>query len=354
MAKRVMRRPLGLAWIVTWPLMAVFAAMVFLSAEEIRRPIRDVPPPLDGQKWEERLQERIEAVTATLESGSLPLSSAVAQRRGSGSLQWIHRSYDVTIPRARQQEAEIAIEAIRAVDPGMTITSEATFNGTEVQVGLDGLLTHTVRFRWQERPSRPQVALVIDSLGDDLRIARESVTLDAPVALAVQPFRPFSKEVAELGRLFKRDVLLHLPEDRSAAPSGQHDLAAALESVPYAVGVVGAVASAGGDAAELQRRGLFYVGDVTTGDREPETDVAPPRLRVAILALEPFDEPYRVNRQIDALLSVAREDGMAIAVARSDRATLEMLRGVLQKWPAADVDLVPVSALLEPTILSER
>ncbi len=93
---------------------------------------------------------------------------------------------------------------------------------------------------------------------------------------------------------------------------------------------------------------------MTTGDRKPETDAAPPRLRAAILALESSDQPYRVNRQVDALLSVARQDGMAIAVTRSDRATLEMLRGVLQKWPAAAVDLVPVSALVEPTTLSER
>jgi hypothetical protein len=105
----------------------------------------------------------------------------------------------------------------------LAATAENTTDGTDVKVGLDGLLVSTLRFRWggQEtpKPVHPRLAIVIGPLGDDLRVARQVVEIDGPIALGVRPFRPFSSQVAELGRMFDRQVLVQLDARPSPSPA---------------------------------------------------------------------------------------------------------------------------------------
>jgi hypothetical protein len=125
MARRGDRPPIGLSWIVTWPLSAVFAALVFLAAQEIRHPTRDVTAPSmpaarapGGPGWAAGLPARIDAVDAALHRANLRLPKAVTDERGSGPLRWTHRLYVIALPEADQSKAEKAIEALRGVDPG--------------------------------------------------------------------------------------------------------------------------------------------------------------------------------------------------------------------------------------------
>ena len=55
-----------------------------------------------------------------------------------------------------------------------------------------------------------RVALIIDDLGYDLDVARKISNLPVPIALAVLPHCPFSREVARLAREKNREILLHL------------------------------------------------------------------------------------------------------------------------------------------------
>ena len=361
MAKRAPRPAVGITWIVTWPLLVVFGAMVFLTSREIGAPVHEAAPPIEETNWEARLPERIAVVTAVLQQSALHLSVPVEEPKGSGSLRWIHRRFDLSLPRAQWADAEAAIRALTAIDSGATVAAESTADGAELQIGLDGLLTHTLRVRWNDPAARPRVAVVIDALGDDLRIARAGASLEAPIAFAVRPFRPFSKETAELGRLFKREVLLHVMSEAAATehgdgPAGQPNadrgLAAALESVPHAVGIMLGAApgrAAGADSAierEATRRGLFSVGGRVLPELPGQGEPA------ALIALDAGGD--RLSDQIAAFVETARQAGAAVAIAHADEATVEALRSALDQWRAAGVDVVPVSALVAPVALSAR
>lgn len=361
MARRGERPPIGLAWIVTWPLSAAFAALVFLAAEETRHPAREVAPPraaVGGLDWSAHFPARIAAVDAALHTAPLRWPKPVEDERGSGPLRWTHRLYEIALPRADQAQAEAAIEAVRGVDPGLAVSAENTTDGTDVRVGLDGLLVSTLRFRWAEpvtpTPSKPRLAVVIGPLGDDLRLARQVVAIEAPVVLGVRPFRPFSREVAELGRMFDREVLVQLDgsEGAASASGGGADLDAVLASVPQAVGV--AWQGAAGTSTrpdrrlldEIDRRQLLYVGERGRGPRGRAALPAP-----AVIADAP---PDAVAAQLGALVEKARSDGSAIAIGAPTDATLETLAHALPEWRAAEVEVVPVSALAQPVALSAR
>jgi len=373
MARRGERPPIGLTWVVTWPLSAAFAALVFLAAEEIHHPSRDVAPQaapaaIGGPDWTARFPERIAAVDAALRKAPLRLPSPVEDERGSGPLRWTHRLYEIDLPRADQAQAEAAIEAVRGADPGLAVTAENSADGTDVRVGLDGLLVSTLRFRWAsdatptpQAPPRPRVAVVIGPLGDDLRVARQVVAIDGPVALGVRPFRPFSREVAELGRMFDREVLVQLDgselragdtgRSAGATPAPTPDLDALLAAVPKAVGVAWQQGS--GEKSrkadrhlleELDRRQLLFIGE---RGRVSGKALPPP----AVIAEAEADA---VAAQLSALADKARSDGSAIGVGTPGDTTLQTLTQVLPEWRAAEIEVVPLSALAGSVNLSAR
>lgn len=373
MARRGERPPIGLTWVVTWPLSAAFAALVFLAAEELRHPSPNDPPYADhvvarppekigGPDWRAHFPERIDAVDAALRKSSLQLPKPLEDERGSGPLRWRHRSYEIVLPRADQAQAEAVIAALQGVDPGLAATTENVADGAAVRVGLDGLLVSTLRFRWAEavtaKPVKPRVAVVIGPLGDDLRTARQAVAVEGPVALGVRPARPFSRQVAELARMFNREVVVLMRcGERSSDEDGgipacgnlRNGLEDMLSSVPQAVGVVwqgGECKSLDpGLVREVERRGLVFIGKCKVG----EGGAAIPAL--AVIA---DGEPDAVTAQLTALLEQARSGGAGIVIGAPTEATLATLTQALLEWQTAEVDVVPVSALPPAVALSAR
>lgn len=346
-----------MSWVVTGPLMVLFAGMVFLASQKAGEPNKEPDrQPARQADWEETLPKRIEALTEALEHAGVELPAPVEERKGSGALRWVHRRYDVPASPKEEAAAEESMASLRRVDSGVTVTSTPRFDGVDVQVGLDGLLTHTVRFRWRDQERRPRVALLIAPLGDDLRMARECMSLDAPVAVAVEPFRPFSKEVAELARLFNREILVYIAPGKEEASSGtgggdalSATLKKALDSVPNAVGVTG---GAGVDNAErrgrireeVNRLGLFYVR-MQPVDRQQGSGPA-----IVMLNGEQLNEP--LADQFAKLIAKARAVGAALGISRPSSEILSLLPEQLTEWQASGVDIVPVSRLAVPNGLS--
>jgi hypothetical protein len=362
MARRGERPPIGLAWVITWPLSAVFAALVFLSAEEIRHPAREQATPrpaaVGGPDWIAGFPARITAVDAALHKAHLQLPKAVEEERGSGPLRWTHRRYDIDLPRGEQVKAESAIEALRDVDPGLAVTAENTADGTDVRVGLDGLLVSTLRFRFPEqvtpKPIEPRLTFVIGPLGDDLRQARQVIALEGQVVLGVRPFRPFSREVSELGRMFDREVVVTLDgSEAQAIPadgSSPSDLDAVLASVPRAVGV--AWQGSPGRAPDrrlleaIDQRQLLYLGQ--RGLSSGKKSGLPPPTVIA------DGQADAVAAQLGGLVEKARAEGGVIAIGAPNDATLETLTRLLPEWRAAAVEVVPLSAQAPAVNLSTR
>jgi uncharacterized protein len=367
MAKGRSLRPVGIGWVVTWWLLPAFALMVFMTAQEMHQP-REEPAQIEGgPDWEEKLHTRIEAVTAALQHSSLGVHEPVETTTGSGSVRYVHRSYNVTFRPERQIETELAIEALREADPGVTITrTPIEPDGFEIKIGIDGLLTHTIRFQPLQAPSGPpRVAVVVRGLGDDLRLARELVGIDAPIALGVEPSRPFSKEVAELARIFGREVVLDISvvaagdggmgEPGVVLLDGQlrSRLDRVMESVPYAVGVAaevnddisGVPERLESFAGELNRRGLFWIGNLPNPQRLSGLGSAA-GLRVVMTAMSANEAKQEgLEKRLNEVGQRARTDGGAVAVVAASGEALKVLAETVPRWRAEGVDLVPVSSL---------
>lgn len=327
-------RPAGVAWIVIYPLYAVFAAMVFLSAQELTQPPpKPGPRPVaaDDPQWESKFPARVDALQKALSEAGLQLALTREREQGAGALRWTHRFYDLTIPKQADAEVEAKLLALQVVDPGVNLVTENVFNGRQVLVGIDGLLTHTLRLYWAGQAARPRVSLVVGMLGDDLRLAREVINIDAPLALCIAPFRPFSAQVAELGQLFERDVLLCW---RGAEEGGT--LEAALAAVPGATGVVfvGSDDSAA-SAQEIESRGLLHFRAGGTLADAGESG-----------AIETFalsrGEPAKVRA---ALLQQARQAGRAVGVVEVEAGRVDQLEDLLGTWRDAKLELVPLARL---------
>jgi len=327
---------------VSYPLFAVLAAMVFLSAQEVSRPVtrfvaRKAPRIVDSPEWARSFPERVEAVNrAILES---PLGAKLASQtwQGSTALRWPHRVFELTVDRQGKSDVEAAVGALRGVDPGLNLVVEETFNGSQILVGLDGLLTHTLRIYWADAPARPRVGLVLAALGDDLRVAHRVLDLDESVSVAILPFHPFSAEVAKLARSFGHEVLL----DWTERASERRGLDAALLTVPGAIGIVFGSDVLSDEAQTLAReRGLFSLHPDVRGERRATV--------FAISAGDGWDEA------VDSVERRAREGGFAIAIAdAADGDELDRLRALLGRWRQGQIEVVNVSPIVGEFARSE-
>jgi polysaccharide deacetylase 2 family uncharacterized protein YibQ len=354
----------------------IFLCRFFSLPHEIEAPIGPAPTP--NANWAADFPARIDQVTDAVRHLPLPLPTPIEEAQGAGALRWLHRRYELTVPAPTDSNAIAqTLAPVRAAAAGVTVQVTQSTSGAQAQVGIDGLLTHTLVFHWLGH--RPRVAIIIDNLGNDLLIARELVDIDAPLTFAVMPARPFSRQVAELAALFQREVLLHLPmeaengEDFGATGllelgASRDDIRrqvdAALDTVPHAVGVnnhLGSHFTANAEHLQwvlerLREHGLFFIDSLATSHSVACTVAAAIALPCATrdLFLDDADDPTAIRAQLDGLLQLARTRGDAIGIGHGRPATLAALRAAVPGFAAAGVDIVSVSTVVTVQSLSRR
>lgn len=356
---------------------AALAALLFASALLLHQPLPHVATvPNAPVDFAAAFPSRIDAVTAALAALPWPLPPPHEEPQGAGALRWVHRRYQVTLPQRQTAAAiEETLAPVRGAAAGVTLGVTEEPSGVLVQVGVDGLLTHTLVLRWLDR--HPRLAIVLDDLGNDLLLARGLVDIDAPLTLAIVPFRPFSKEIAELATLFGREVLLQLPIQGDGASesdsrgllrlaAARNDLLHALEedlaAVPHIVGVSAPLATFGAaherldwTLGTLKERGLFIVDSSPT----PPTAACSANAgtgsscSLSIIRLEDTEDEAAATRQLEATLTAVAARGDSVVIGHA-RAALAALRAVLPQPAGAAVDLVPASAVLRDQSLSSH
>lgn len=137
-----------------------------------------------------------------------------------------------------------------------------------------------------EAPGRP-IVVIIDDIGQDLRVVDELAAIGAPIAFAVLPFAPHTAEAARRLHAAGKEILLHLPMEPLSYPANnpgrgalftamtdpeiRRQVAEDLAAVPQAVGVNNHMGSRFmQDEArlsivmqELSKKGLFFVDSRT-------------------------------------------------------------------------------------------
>ena len=221
--------------------------------------------------------------------------------------------------------------------------------------------------------SAPRIAIIIDDLGYQVAAGHRAVALPGPVVCAILPGTPGAAQVAEAARERGKEVLLHLPlqsaDQGGATEPGSITLdttreaftdtfVAAMESVPYAVGVNSHRGSLltrhpghmNWLMEEILRAGGLYFVDSYTTHRSVALQIASERGVPAIkrdVFLDSDPAPDRVAREFERLKKLARERGLAVAIGHPYPATLDFLERAIPVLVEEGIELVPLRELID-------
>lgn len=357
------QRSTGGNWALSVVGSATFALLLYASAVQLQggqSPPAAAPPAVPQPNWQADFPDRIARVTEALQHLPLPLPTPIEESQGAGALRWVQRRYELTLPQVHDFAAiEQLFDPVRAAARGVTLQATQDAHGAHVQIGVDYLLTHNLTLHWLDR--KPRIAVIVDQLGDDLLVPRALAGMEQPVTFAVKPYRPFSKEVAELAKLFGREVLLQVgaepnhPAGRDPADRDElaRELGKQLASVPYAVGLEN-MDSGWLDGAllsimdVLRQKAFFLIAGAPAADPTPCALAA--RSSVACAApsdsLAATDDPAALEAQIEKLLSAARTRGDGILVVHPQLTALPALQKSLPRFAEVGIDVVPASTLV--------
>ena len=218
----------------------------------------------------------------------------------------------------------------------------------------------------------PRIAIIIDDLGYQFEAGLRALNLPGPVSYAVLPATPSGTALARTAHMKGKEVLLHLPlesvnrENLEEPGAITLDMSrdafhaafgAALESVPYAIGVSNHRGSLltrhPGHMTWLMeeiaaRDGMFFVDSFTTHQSvalqiASEAGVAATRRHVF---LDNDRSPGALRKEFDRLTALARRNGVAVAIGHPYPETLEFLERELLGLDSSTIKLIPVSQAL--------
>ncbi len=218
------------------------------------------------------------------------------------------------------------------------------------------------------------MAIVIDDLGQDLKPARELLSLPGNVTFSVMPGQPQSRKIAELALRNGREVFLHLPMEprnnngkRQAAGILRSDMtpkefmgtiAEDIASVPGAVGVnnhEGSALTENPEAmkflmAELKARDLRFLDSLTS----PRSVAYATAREFGVTAAKrdvfldnESNNPSYIRAQLAELVRIAKQHGKAIGIGHPHPATVSELRKWLAGAEDEGIEIVPASKLMQ-------
>jgi polysaccharide deacetylase 2 family uncharacterized protein YibQ len=216
---------------------------------------------------------------------------------------------------------------------------------------------------------RPQLAIVIDDLGNDRVQADSLFRLAYPLTISILPHETNSGEIAEEAHRRGYQVMLHLPMASNAGDMDEavelhpgmasadvnRTFAAMLDTVPYATGVNNHEGSLGTADQKLMdelmpllhQHHLFFIDSRTTAATVAETaahaaGVAAARRNVF---LDDEQSVPAIRKQFVLAIRDAREKGSALAIGHPHPETLVVLNEMLPEAERRGVRLVFASDL---------
>ena len=215
----------------------------------------------------------------------------------------------------------------------------------------------------------PTIAIIIDDMGHDLTQGMRLVNAHSPITLAFLPYRPYTVQLAEAAHAHSKEVMLHVPManthniglgqggldvtmDRGTTTT---TLRRDLSAIPYVKGVNNHM---GSELTQLQpnmdwvmselfRYPLYFVDSRTIASTVAGKTAS--RYKVPNLDRDVFldneqNEAY-IDRQFQALIRKARENGTAIGIGHPHKATVDYLLKKLPELDEQGIAVATVSAL---------
>lgn len=218
--------------------------------------------------------------------------------------------------------------------------------------------------------TRAKLAIIIDDIGYNLPLGQRTTQLQGPFTLAVLPFTPHGRELAELAHQRGKELMLHAPmSNHHDYPLGPGGLVSGMEradfltvlrqnlaNIPYIKGVNNHMGSLLTEQTEpmrwlmleLQTRDLYFVDSRTTAKTQALIEAE--RIRLPSRRRDVFLDDTRtrdhIKQQLLLALQKARQQGSAIAIGHPYPETLNVLNNIQPLLENYNVELVPVSKLV--------
>ena len=219
----------------------------------------------------------------------------------------------------------------------------------------------------------PKVAIIIDDLGYDRKIAQQFSELDAVLTFSILPHSPFQKDIARISRNKGFETILHLPMEPIEYPHidpGPGTLLTSmtpnelilqlendLDAVPYIKGVNNHMGSRLTTESSqmyqifsiLKKRGLFFIDSRTTPDTlcRPSARLFQIPFAQRDIFLDHNQEAAFIRQQIKKLIQIAKRNGQAVGIGHPYPMTYKILREMLPDLQK-EVRLVPTSEIVHP------
>ena len=279
--------------------------------------------------------------------------------------------------RAAVKLEEAISQVLIELGPNIRLRSEKDLDSRIIHVFADGFYTHRIDLAFGkpypavEEDERPKLAIIIDDLGYDSKIACSFIELDLPLSFSVLPSATFTKRIVRRANKEGRELILHLPMEPKGFPSvdpgpgalflsmDEKELKRVLDQdlkeIQGARGVnnhMGSSFTEDHDKMEiilkdLKKRNLFFVDSRTTagtiGFKLAKKIGLPTASRSVFLDNDLSPKAIRI--QIERLLNIARHSGTAIGIGHPHKETLEVLGEYCSKIKA-EFCVIPVSKLV--------
>ncbi len=203
----------------------------------------------------------------------------------------------------------------------------------------------------------PRIAIIIDDIGYDRKVAYALSELDPNITFSVLPFAPFGKQISE--KLHKNGVqlMLHLPMEPTDYPNVNPGPGAILSTmnpdelldqvrkdindIPYIVGVnnhMGSELTRHSNQMNqvftiLKKKNLFFIDSRTASNSQGKASARLLKIKFAQrdVFLDNTQEADYITGQFKELIGLAKKHGSAIGIGHPYKATLATLSVELPK-----------------------
>lgn len=223
----------------------------------------------------------------------------------------------------------------------------------------------------QAQKKIPRVAIIIDDMGYNRKMAEKFLELDAVLTISVLPFSPFQKNIVRAAQAKGWDTMLHLPMEPIEYPKVNPGIGALLTSmtpdqlisqlnenldaIPTVKGVNNHMGSKMTTISTqmyqifsvLKKRELFFIDSRTTFGSlcKPSARLFQIPFSQRDVFLDHVQDPNFIRRQIKKLVQIANSKGEAVGIGHPFPVTYQVLSEVLPNLQKK-VLLVPASSVV--------
>ncbi len=239
-----------------------------------------------------------------------------------------------------------------------------------VSLSSDATNTATPQTNDHQSKEMPQIAIIIDDIGDNLNAGKRAIALDQELTYSFLPHTQHAKQLAELAHSQDKEVMLHLPmssmSDDGLGPGAltsnmsetdfENIIASDIKAIPYASGVNNHMGSLLTQQPlqmrwfmqALKKYDLFFVDSRTTAHSVALE--AANKFSIKTLERDIFLDDDQGSAAIQAefvrLIAKAKQQGIAIGIGHPHQTTLDFLQQQIPKMKQYGVRLQRVSRLL--------